>query len=238
MVHVEVQGYLDKAFDARMFTYFYLIRHKYAKDVEVLALLTDPHISFRPGVYRYQTNTVHLTYAYHTYKVLDQKEEALLEKAANPFALAVLAAQYHLKSKGKTQKKHLLAFSYKLKLVRLLKKQGYGIEKINKLFTFIDFLITLPGDLEIPFQDSTSPKQTKKAMPLLIEESPTFKAYKKMMEEEMESLREQIRHAEEQARALHLTITNLHKSGMSLQQISGITNMPVDRVREILGDSQ
>lgn len=41
LIHVEVQGYHDKAFARRMFTYFYRILEKYGKPVTAIAILSD-----------------------------------------------------------------------------------------------------------------------------------------------------------------------------------------------------
>ena len=48
LIHVEVQSYRDQTFSLRMFTYNYLLRHRFKKPVESLAILTDTRPNFRP----------------------------------------------------------------------------------------------------------------------------------------------------------------------------------------------
>ena len=48
LVHIEVQGYDDKDFGERMFTYFYRILDKYGKRVTSFAIFTDAYKNFKP----------------------------------------------------------------------------------------------------------------------------------------------------------------------------------------------
>ncbi|MFP4350475.1 MAG: hypothetical protein ACLFQY_19455 [Desulfococcaceae bacterium] len=56
----------------------------------------------------------------------------------------------HLKARSETQ--GLARKEWKLHLVRLLLERGYDKKDILELFRFIDWLITLPEDLEIAFK--------------------------------------------------------------------------------------
>lgn len=138
LVHVEVQGYYDKRFAKRMFQYYYRIFDKYDKSIYALALYTDNEPSFKPQ--RFQTTffSTQLTYTFQAYKVLEQQEEHLLQ-SSNPFAFAILAGVYAIKSKEEKDQ----AVYFKSKLIRLLLQQGLSKSEIEKLFIFIENLITL-----------------------------------------------------------------------------------------------
>ena len=41
LIHIEIQGYQDKNFARRMFTYFYRILDKYDKPITAIAIFTD-----------------------------------------------------------------------------------------------------------------------------------------------------------------------------------------------------
>lgn len=83
-----------------------------------------------------------------------------LEKDPNPFAMVVMA---HIKARS--VKNGADRKEWKLRLVRLLLERGYGKNDILELFRFIDWLLTLPEDLEIAFRDDVVNLMEEKKMP-------------------------------------------------------------------------
>jgi hypothetical protein len=84
LVHVEVQGYNDSNFAARMFSYFYRILDRYKKPVTCITIFTDSNINYHPQEYNYNFLGTSATFNYNTYKVIDQ-DAAELSKSSNPF---------------------------------------------------------------------------------------------------------------------------------------------------------
>ncbi|WP_172432027.1 hypothetical protein [Orenia metallireducens] len=148
LIHLEVQGYYEAEFSARMFKYFYRIYDKYDKKIVALAIFTEGRKDYKPSSFDYEFHGTKLNYEYNSYKILEQEEVELL-KAENPFAMVILAGLYTLKSKGKNS----LRYSFKQKLFRLLLDRDYSKRKIKNIFEFLDGILFLPNDLELRFRD-------------------------------------------------------------------------------------
>ena len=149
LIHIEVQGYLDRDFEQRMFQYYYRIRDRYKEEVVSLALLTDTNVNYRSGLYRVARWGFELNFQFPTVKVLEygQNWEAL-EANSNPFALIVMA---HLKAQQEKRPKEQL--NWKLYLIEELLKRDYSQERIAQLFRFIDWILSLPAELEQSFRE-------------------------------------------------------------------------------------
>lgn len=102
-VHVEVQGDNKKGFPERMFKYFYRLYDRYDEKILALVIYTDSAKKYRPEKFEYSFMDTKLVYSFRSFKILDYTESQLLE-SNNPFALAVLAALYLIKSKRKAKK--------------------------------------------------------------------------------------------------------------------------------------
>lgn len=133
LVHIEVQGYKDKDFGERMFTYYYRILDKYSKPITAFAIFTDSNINFHPQSYENSFLGTRLLYEYNSYKILEQNEEELLRNK-NPFAIVILVAKAAL-LKGIIKEEELFALKFDL-VKKLLEKQ---ISK-EKIQTIMDFL--------------------------------------------------------------------------------------------------
>ncbi len=71
LVHVEVQSYRDQTFALRMFTYNYLLRHRFKKPIESLAILTDTNSKFRPQSYQEKLTITETEFKFGMVKLLD-----------------------------------------------------------------------------------------------------------------------------------------------------------------------
>jgi len=140
LVHVEVQGYHDKLFPARMFEYYCRIVDRYRRPVTALAIFTGEDGKSMPDRYVRNFMGSELMYRYNTLYITDYCEEILAE-SNNPFALVILAA-----------KKALLAGTildldlkdHKLMVVNLLYEKGlFSQEKIEAIMTFLNNSIVL-----------------------------------------------------------------------------------------------
>lgn len=138
LVHIEVQGYDDKDFAKRMFTYFYRILDKYGKPVTAIAIFTDTNKKFHPGVYEYKYLGSKIIYEFNTYKIIEQDETALIENE-NPFSIVVLTVLLALKKK-KLDDESL--FDLKYSLAKNLLRRRISKKKIDDLLIFLQRYIT------------------------------------------------------------------------------------------------
>lgn len=133
LVHIEVQGYTDKNFPARMFTYFYRICDKFQQEITSLVIFTDADRHYLPDRYEYDCFGTSLVFRYNTYKVIAQ-DEAVLKQSDNPFATIVLTVLTTLRQKGGDKEQLLQSF---LQLVRRLYEKAFSREKIVRILLFI-----------------------------------------------------------------------------------------------------
>lgn len=138
LVHIEVQGYDDKDFAKRMFTYFYRILDKYGKPVTAIAIFTDANRKFHPAVYNYKYLGSKLVYEFNTYKIIEQDETALMENE-NPFSIVVLTVLLALKKK-KLDDDSL--FDLKYSLAKNLLRRKISKKKIDDLLIFLQRYIS------------------------------------------------------------------------------------------------
>ena len=68
LIHIEVQGYIDKTFPLRMFIYNYRSFDRYQKPIVALAILTDENNNFRPAYYEQKKWNTTLRYDLTIYK--------------------------------------------------------------------------------------------------------------------------------------------------------------------------
>lgn len=133
LVHIEVQGYSDKDFAKRMFTYFYRILDKYGKSVTTIAIFTDRNKKYRPSVFEYEFLGTRNSFSFNTYKVIDQNEELLIEND-NPFAIVILTVLLALKRKKLNDES---LFNLKYLLAKNLLKRKIEKKKIDDLLIFL-----------------------------------------------------------------------------------------------------
>ena len=92
LIHIEVQGEPEDAFDQRMYTYQYRLRDRYGVDVVSLAVLADTTQHFRPNCFQYTRWGCEINYTFPICKLIDfEPDWKALEQSDNVFALVVLA---------------------------------------------------------------------------------------------------------------------------------------------------
>jgi hypothetical protein len=97
-------------------------------------------------------------------KLLDYEQRwQELEASRNPFATVVMA---HLKAQ-ETRNNAQERFSSKLYLTRRLYEQGYEREDVINLFRFIDWVMSLPEELEQDFWREVIQLQEDRRMPYI-----------------------------------------------------------------------
>jgi predicted transposase/invertase (TIGR01784 family) len=137
LVHIEVQGYQDKEFAERMFTYYYRIWDKYHKPITAFAILSDSNTNYHPNYHERSFLGTRLSYQFNTYKIIDQIDSEL-EISDNPFAMVILTAKTAiLNSKINDEK----LFDLKINLVRNLFAKGIDSNKTRALMNFLKLYV-------------------------------------------------------------------------------------------------
>lgn len=138
----------ESNFAARMYTYNYRIYDRYKKSVASLAVLGDDSESWRPNQFGYQLFGCTVDFRFPVIKLLDyEQRQSELEVSSNPFAIIVMAHLAALEtSSDRPERKR-----QKLTLVKRLYDLKFKREDIISLFKFLDWMMTLPLNLEGEF---------------------------------------------------------------------------------------
>jgi len=164
LIHVEVQSQRETGFAQRMFVYNYRIFDCYRQPVISLAVLGDSDPDWRPCSYEYSLGGCQVSIQFPIVKLLDYESQwDTLEQSLNPFAVMVMA---HLRTKATTGNPEGRA-KWKWQLVRGLYERGYDKTDILELFRLVDWMMTLPEDLQLAFEDQIKQYREEEKMPLL-----------------------------------------------------------------------
>ena len=162
LAHIEVQGQSETNFTKRIDVYNYRISDRYNKPVVSLVVLADERESWRPDEYRFELWGFRKVMHFPIVKLLDYGQQwQMLENSSNPFATVVMA---HLKAK-ETSRNYPLRKQWKLRLTRRLYEQGYQRQDVLNLFLFIDWLMSLPDQIEASFLQELEQYEREKQMP-------------------------------------------------------------------------
>ncbi|MBN4004210.1 cytosolic protein [Nostoc sp. LPT] len=161
LIHVEVQSQEESDFPKRMFVYNYRIFDRYNRSVASCAVLGDDNINWRPNQFGYELFGCTVDFHFPVIKLLDyQQRLPELEESHNPFATVVMAHLAAMQTRGdRLQRKQ-----QKLALARRLYEQGFEREAILNLLGFIDWMLTLPLDLEREFKREVEQLEAQQSM--------------------------------------------------------------------------
>ena len=163
LIHVEVQGDVERAFAERMYVYHYRLTDRYGVDVVSLAVLADDVPGFRPRAYHRGRWGCEVAFRFPMVKLLDWEAEwPALEASDNVFALVVMA-----QLRAKTERDVDVLAQWKFRLVRLLYERGHGREVMLELFRVMDWMIRLPESLEEAFRQEVYAFEEAKWMPYI-----------------------------------------------------------------------
>jgi predicted transposase/invertase (TIGR01784 family) len=215
LVHVEVQGYRDKHFEERMFTYYYRIKDRYQKDIAAWAILTDDNRHYKP--YQYTTDYLgtELTYKFNVYKVLEQDEETL-KNSNNIFASIILTVLINLKIKPK-EEKNLVQLN--LEIIRNLIKKGFPKQKVHSAMNFIRFFVRFSDDNNEIFHREIE-QITGKTYTMGIEQLLLENATKRGIEK----------------RDIEIVLS-MNEDGFEIHRIAKITKLSIEQVEKILKEN-
>jgi hypothetical protein len=156
-IHIEVQGNRVPEFMVRIYMYNYRIFDKYKdKGVEVvsLAILTDEDENYRPDEYLVKRWGFEQRMKIPIVKIIDFriKQELIdkLEQSKNPMAMVVRAQLRSYEAKRVESERK---YDIKSDLIRQCFARGYRRKQIESLLKFIDWIISLPKELEDRLSD-------------------------------------------------------------------------------------
>ncbi len=164
LIHIEVQSKRETGFPQRIYQYNYRAFDLYERPVISLAVLGDDQESWRPNSFGYAFGGCELSLKFPTIKLLDYNHQwQQLEASRNPFAVMIMA---HLKTKA-TQGQPQQRQHWKWELIRGLFERGYDKEDIRQLFRLLDWMMTLPDELQNRFEEQVNRYQEDRKVPLL-----------------------------------------------------------------------
>jgi hypothetical protein len=151
LLHTEIQGQKETTFEKRLFEYYYRLHDRYNVPIVTLVILTDNHLHWRPSAYKVNILGLEvLSFRFSSVKLLDYRnKQEILEQTTNPFGIIVQTQLAALKTKKDIDAR----LTVKLSLTRKLYQRGLNRDTILSLYKFIDWILTLPKDLAIRYND-------------------------------------------------------------------------------------
>ena len=174
LVHIEVQARFETLFSKRMFTISYRIVDKYKVLPTALALFVDTPIPKEFDTYEEKIYGTEMRYKYNAYKVIDQIEANLLKRDDNLFALVVLANLRTVQTKKEGEELDRLLF--KKHLYNLVIERNFDPEVYYDLLNFINYLMVLPQELAIEYDNFSTKKIKKEAEMNYLKPAPGMKS--------------------------------------------------------------
>jgi hypothetical protein len=217
LIHLEVQGYHDKLFARRMFTYFYRILDRFDKEVASIAVFSDNDKNYQPDRYVYSSLDTSNIFRFKTYKIKGQ-DMAALENSDNPFAIVILTVLIALQ-KQEIKQDELLNLS--VELAKRLFRKGFSRVKVNHLLDFIKAYVFLDNqEICLKFEEEID-IITAKNKTMGIRELATQLIEERGIEKG-------------EMKAKTATVTNmLLRSNLSLSEIADFASVSVDFVIEV-----
>ena len=145
-----------------MFVYSYRIYDLYRRPAVSLAVLCDDQPGWRPNHFGYNIWDCRLEYHFPALKILDYRDkERELERSPNPFAPVILAQLKVLQTRGSPQTR----WQWKVRLIKGLYERGLPKEQIRQLMRVLDWMVTLPPELDESFHEEVHRLEQERRMP-------------------------------------------------------------------------
>ncbi len=148
LVHVEVQDQAGKGFARRIYVYNYRLVDAFGVEVVSLAVVTGGNRkSADQPIEKYETGRwdCALSFQFPCVRLADYADRLEeLEQSRNPFGIAVLVTLKSQETKGDAEWR----LAWKRRILFGLYRKGYNRKEIINLFRFMDWVMTLPKELE------------------------------------------------------------------------------------------
>lgn len=220
LIHVEVQGYQDIQFAARMFEYMYRIRDKYQHPVTGLAIYTDWNRRYHYTQFVETFLGTEVIYRFNTYVLRDHAPK-ILAQDTNPFAAVMEAAWQHL-GKKKTDDQ---LYSTKLDLIKRLLKRKVSREKIVSIINFIKYFLPFTNSENLLRFEQDLNQLIKADKPMGIEEAILEEVKQQGIELGETKLKEEL---------LKHAVPELAQLGLEAERIAAILDLELDAVRKVM----
>jgi hypothetical protein len=197
--------------------------------VASFAVLGDEQFSWRPNQFSYELWGTDVAFKFSIIKLLDyQQEWSGLDVNRNPFATVVMT---HLKAQ-ETRDNMLRRKEWKLALIERLYEQGYERDDVINLFQFIDWMMTLPEELEQEFWQELQQYEESMRMPYItsVERIGIQKGIQQGIEQGIEQSLSQMRQILLESLELGLELKFGHEGLSLLPEISQIEDVEQLRV--------
>jgi hypothetical protein len=166
LLHIEIQNQKEEEFSERVYIYSTRLFDKFRRPVASFAVLgdTDPH--WRPQSFHQAALGSQHDFSFQITKLVDYKQRVEeLAASDNPFAVVVQAHLAAQATKGKTSQQRRRQRKYSL--TTMLYERGWSDQEIIDIYRFIDWVLTLPLDLETAFRDDMETYERGKNMPYI-----------------------------------------------------------------------
>ncbi len=164
LIHIEIQGAYEKDFARRMFDYNLAAWQLYGESVVSLAVLCDDRADWRPNTFTYGHWDCKMELSFRVAKLLDYANKVEeLEASTNPFAAIVLAHLQALKTHGDWVSRQ----QWKRRIIKGLYRGNWSKDDVRELFRLIDWIMTLPKDLDEALRIEIYEYEEERKMPYI-----------------------------------------------------------------------
>jgi hypothetical protein len=193
LLHIEVQGYVDKVFALRMHQMRYRIEDYFGINPVMLVIYTDDNASFHPQYYEVNTWGTKSRTDFLTYKVMDNPPETYINPDS-PISI-IMEVAYHATKSKKMNDDAIMHLH--LPIVKRLLKKGYSKTHIQSLLSFVEGYVKFANSQNIPIfeekiDDMVKYETTEDILAKIQRDRQRFmrKIYKQLLDEEKAKLKE------------------------------------------------
>ena len=162
LIHIEVQGDREPDFEHRVYIYHSRIGDRFNAQVATFVVLTDRSPKWRPERYGYELLGTKLALQFSVAKFLEYRGRwDELERSKNLFAVVVKAYLRMIETRRDLRRR----LHWKLTLTKMLYDQGYDKKTIIALFRFLDWVMSLPKELQREYRDEMERFEEERKMP-------------------------------------------------------------------------
>ena len=222
-IHIEIQNQYDAHFEQRMYIYNYRIYDRFKHPIVSLAILGDDDINWRPDHFILEEGRTIIRFDFPIIKLLDYKERwSELEADRNPFAIVVMV---HLRTLETTNNRQARK-EFKLALMKRLYEQGYNKQDIINLYELIDWVMTLPKDLQAKLDQQITQYEEERKMPYVssIEKSGKLKGKQDLIIQQLNGRVGKIQQPLID-KICKLSVKKLELLGLALFDLSSVTEL-------------
>ena len=164
LFHIEVASQEYVPLELTMYQYHHRLEDRYKLPVLSVAVLADESESWRPHVYQSEVLGCKVRFEFPICKLVDFRDRwAELEAHPHPAALIIMA---HLRAL-ETRKDMNLRSTLRRELTQLLYERGHGRKDVLEIMRILDWLMTLPPEMNLAHRQWVIEYEKEKAMPFV-----------------------------------------------------------------------